>query len=136
MKTTTILAGIAVVAGISACAVNEMPEASEGAMLFTENCAMCHGGDARGGGELAAGMKPVPSDLTRMSARNKGVFPVSHALSAIDGYTRMQFNGQEMPEFGLLLEGPSVPVDTGDGNMTPTPRPLAALMVYLQSIQR
>ena len=53
----------------------------------------------------------------------------------IDGYERAGQPGQEMPEFGLLLEGETVPVDTGDGVLTPTPRPLAALMVYLESIQ-
>jgi hypothetical protein len=41
-----------------------------------------------------------------------------------------------MPEFGLLLEGDTVPVDVGDGVFTPTPRPLAALLVYLESIQQ
>ena len=39
-------------------------------------------------------------------------------------------------EFGLLLRGETVPVDVGDGQFTPVPRPLAALMVYLESIQR
>jgi hypothetical protein len=40
-----------------------------------------------------------------------------------------------MPEFGALLEGDTVPVDVGDGVLTPTPRPLAALLAYLESIQ-
>lgn len=43
--------------------------------------------------------------------------------------------GKEMPEFGALLEGDTVPVDVGDGVLTPTPRPLAALLAYLESIQ-
>ncbi len=40
-----------------------------------------------------------------------------------------------MPEFGLLLEGDAVPVDVGDGVLTSTSRPLAVLLVYLESIQ-
>jgi hypothetical protein len=39
-----------------------------------------------------------------------------------------------MPEFGALLEGETVPVEV-DGTLTPTPRPLAALLAYLESIQ-
>ena len=134
------LAGLGLAIGLSACAWNEMPEPGEGAALFAENCAMCHGADARGTGELAAEIRAElgrrPSDLTRLTHANKGSFPRARVLSYIDGYTRGRLPEQNMPEFGLLLEGPTVPVDTGDGVMSPTPRPLAALMVYLESIQR
>jgi hypothetical protein len=39
-----------------------------------------------------------------------------------------------MPQFGALLQGDLVPVEV-DGVLTPTPRPLAALLSYLESIQ-
>ena len=124
--------GMAVVA---ACAVTDMPEPDEGRALYVENCALCHGPAGRGNGEIAAGLSPKPTDLTRISARNGGAFPRAQVLSQIDGYTR-QAPQEEMPEFGLLLRGDTVPVDVGDGQMSPVPRPLAALMVYLESIQR
>jgi hypothetical protein len=133
-----VLAGAA--AGLAGCMLREMPEAPEGAALFAENCAMCHGADARGRGELASELRSEtgrrPADLTTITRRNKGNFPRARVLSYIDGYTRGRLPEQNMPEFGLLLEGPTVPVDTGDGVMSPTPRPLAALMVYIESIQR
>lgn len=128
-------ASVLMVAGLAACAVTDMPEPDEGARLFVENCALCHGVDGRGKGEIAAGLQPAPADLTRITARAGGEFPRVQVLSAIDGYTRME-PGEEMPEFGLLLRGPTVPVDTGAGDLTPVPRPLAAIMVYLESIQR
>jgi hypothetical protein len=65
-----------------------------------------------------------------------GTFPRARVLSVIDGYDRTGLPGHDMPEFGLLLEGDTVPVDVGDGVLTPTPRPLAALLAYLESIQR
>jgi hypothetical protein len=71
--------------------------------------------------------------LTQLA--QKGAFPRAHVLSVIDGYDRTGLPGKEMPEFGLLLKGETVPVDVGDGVLTPTPRPLAALMAYLESIQ-
>ena len=78
-------------------------------------------------------MVPPPADLTRLAAG--GSFPRAHVLSVMDGYDRSDLPGKEMPEFGLLLRGDTVPVDVGDGVLTPTPRPLAALMAYLESIQ-
>ena len=127
----------AVAVGVfAACAAPEMPMPPEGAALYSENCAQCHGPAARGNGPAAAGLAPAPSDLTRIAARAGGTFPRAQVLSTIDGYTRMDHDrAQDMPEFGLLLRGETVPVDVGDGKFTPVPRPLAALMVYLESIQ-
>jgi hypothetical protein len=126
--------------GLAGCVSQEMPGPGEGAELFVENCAMCHGPAGRGDGDLAreirAELGRPPTDLTRLARRTKGRFQRAEVLSYIDGYTRGRLPDQNMPEFGLLLEGPTVPVDTGDGVLSPVPRPLAALMVYLENIQR
>ena len=120
---------------IAACAVSEMPDAPEGAKLFADNCAACHGTSAMGDGPLANELTQKPADLTRISARNGGVFPRAQVLSVIDGYSKGSHPGRVMPEFGLLLEGDIVPVEV-DGVLTPTPRPLAALLAYLEDIQQ
>ena len=125
---------IGMMAGLVACAPSSMPEPSEGRAVYTKNCAQCHGASGRGDGPWASGLSPLPSDLTALSP--DGEFPRAHVLSVIDGYDRTGLPGQEMPEFGLLLQGDTVPVDAGDGVLTPTPRPLAALLVYLESIQQ
>lgn len=129
------LGGAGLVVGL-ACATPEMPEHREGAAIYKENCAMCHGADARGSGEIAAGMTPAPSDLTVLARSNGGRFPVARVLSQVDGYLKGDSPGDDMPEFGALLEGDLVPVETDDGVMTPTPRPLAALLAYLETVQR
>jgi len=116
-----------------ACAATSMPEPSEGRAIYTENCAQCHGASGKGDGPWAVSLDPSPADLTQLS--EGGEFPRARVLSIIDGYDRTGLPGHDMPEFGLLLEGETVPVDVGDGVLTPTPRPLAALMVYLESIQ-
>jgi mono/diheme cytochrome c family protein len=110
-----------------------MPEPPEGRAIYDANCAQCHGSSGEGNGPWAEGMQPAPSDLTKLS--EGGTFPRARVLSVIDGYDRTGLPGQDMPEFGLLLEGDTVPVDVGDGVLTPTPRPLAALLYYLESIQ-
>jgi mono/diheme cytochrome c family protein len=125
----TLLPALAVV---MACSTNDMPEPPEGAALFADNCAACHGYRADGDGELVSG-RTAP-DLTRISTRNGGSFPRAQVLSQIDGYGRGKVSKEIMPEFGSLLEGETIPVDI-DGTLTPTPRPLAALLTYLESIQ-
>ncbi len=114
-----------------------MPQQAEvsGRALFAENCAVCHGETGRGDGPAAAGLTPPPNDLTLLAAGNQGVFPLVAVMSQIDGYTRTSPD-EAMPDFGALLDGPLVPVDTGDGVFTPTPAPLYALAEHLRSLQR
>ncbi|MEX0283545.1 MAG: c-type cytochrome [Paracoccaceae bacterium] len=120
------MAGLPAVAFVVACSVNEMPGPPEGQALFAQNCAGCHGADATGG---------IGPDLTRIAARNGGGFPRARVLSQIDGYGRGKVPAEAMPEFGALLEGETVPLEV-DGTLTPTPRPLAALLAYLESVQQ
>jgi mono/diheme cytochrome c family protein len=115
-----LLAGGALVA---ACA----PEVETGRADFLSLCAGCHGDDGRGEGAAA--------DLSRIAARNGGVFDYAAVMSRIDGYSRDDA-GQVMPDFGVVLGGETVLVDLGDGTLTPTPARLFALAQYLASIQR
>jgi len=112
-----------------------MPTLSNGRTIYAENCVMCHGQGGKGDGAAAQMMTPRPSDLTRIASRNGGVFDRAEVLSMIDGYSRPRIEGMDMPEFGELLRGDTVPVDVGDGVMTPTPRPLAALLIWLEAVQ-
>ena len=130
-----ILTGLAAAAGLAACVNTEMPDAAEGRAAYDANCAMCHGATGKGNGALAGDLSVAPADLTRLTRDNGGRFPVNAVLSYIDGYSRQGREDVEMPEFGLLLDGPSVPIKTGEDVFTPTPRPLAALLAYLESIQ-
>ena len=132
MKIWVTFGALAVVA---ACAASEMPGPSEGAAIFAKNCVSCHGVSATGNGPLANGLSPAPSDLTQIAARNGGVFPRAQTLSVIDGYSKGTHKDRAMPEFGAQMTGEdTVPVEV-DGILTPTPRSLAALLAYLESIQ-
>jgi len=128
-----LLSTLGATAFVAACAIsNNMPEPGEGAAIFADNCTACHGYRAKGGEPLVGGQ--IAPDLTRISARNNGQFPRAFVLSQIDGYGRGKAPVDIMPEFGALLAGDLVPVEV-DGVLTPTPRPLAALLSYLESIQ-
>ncbi|MDE4173589.1 cytochrome c [Phaeobacter sp. PT47_59] len=123
-----VLAALAV-----ACteAVISMPTPEEGQAIFNRNCAICHGTNAEIANRETTGKAP---DLRRISARHGGDFPRAKVMSQIDGYGRGKVGADLMPEFGTLLEGDLIPVEV-DGTLTPTPRPLAALMTYLESLQ-
>ncbi|XDA97517.1 c-type cytochrome [Sulfitobacter sp. LCG007] len=135
MEFRLLLGGLGLVAAIG-CTREVMPEADDGAMLFAQNCVSCHGADARGDGPLAAELPKKPADLTTISLRNGGTFPRAQVMSTIDGYTKGTNPGRVMPEFGaLMVDAELVPVEV-DGTLTPTPRPLAAVLYYLESIQQ
>ncbi|MEM8693943.1 MAG: c-type cytochrome [Pseudomonadota bacterium] len=119
---------------LAACAPDksDMPTPDEGRMLFVQNCAGCHRNDGTGGGAWAAGLDPPPADLTALAAQG---FDRTRILSVIDGYDRTGLPGHQMPEFGALMRGDSVPVELNDGSLSPVPRPLAAILTYLEAIQ-
>ncbi|WP_442974650.1 c-type cytochrome [Salipiger sp. CCB-MM3] len=127
--------GAAALLALGACMEAAMPEPADGQALFVEYCAACHGNSAKGDGPLATDLGVVPADLTLIAAHRGGSFPRAEVLSKIDGYTSADLDGPGMPEFGELLKGDELPLDTGDGVLTPTPRKMVALLEYLESIQ-
>lgn len=127
MKIVYLLA----VGALAACTT---PEPPTGAKLFADNCTACHGADGTGSGWVSAGLQRKPANLTALSARNNGVFPMERVLSTIDGFHRNPSFETAMPEFGSFFNGPMDQIDL-DGVMTPVPSPLLAVAEYLQTIQ-
>lgn len=127
--------GIAVLGACATDTSNEMPTRADGAAFFAANCVSCHGTDAKGGGPAALGLPSAPPDLTQLSAKNGGEFPETQALSYIYGDPEKSHLARVMPEFGDDMALDLVPVEL-DGVLTPTPRALASLLFYLESIQQ
>ena len=122
---------ILAVLGAAAC----VEEPIDGRVAYQENCASCHGVDAKGDGPIAAGLTTAPPDLTMIAARNGGVFPTDQVMSTIDGLDRGEHFSTAMPEFGAGDMGATVIVEE-DGLGTPVPMQLLALAEYLESIQQ
>ncbi|RUS60948.1 cytochrome c [Pseudorhodobacter sp. E13] len=112
-----------------------MPDRSEGRAFFSQNCTSCHGADGAGDGPLAAGLSKAPPDLTALSRRNGGTFPATRALAYIWGDPKESHLARVMPQFAGAMSEDLVPVEL-DGVLTPTPRALAGLLVYLEAIQK
>ncbi len=123
----------ALLAGCNTAEIDTGPEA--GAAAFREDCSACHGPGGRGDGSFGAQLLRQPPDLTRLAARNGGVFPRDRVMSTIDGFDRGEHFSAAMPEFGAGDMGPVVIVESADGIGTPVPARLLALAAYLESIQ-
>src|ERR1019366_9614328 len=55
----------------------------DGASIFRNYCAACHGLDGRGNGPVSKALKREVPDLTRLSQRNDGKFPAIHVRTII-----------------------------------------------------
>lgn len=131
----SIISGLTLVAiGLVACTEPVMPDRTDGAAFFADNCVACHGAQGRGNGAFADGLQAEPADLTQLSRQNGGAFPAARALSYIYGDPQQSHLSRVMPQFGGAMAQDLVPVEI-DGVLTPTPRVLAGLMAYLESIQ-
>ncbi len=128
------LSAVAVTALVTACAENTKTT-NTGARDYAQYCVECHGATGKGDGPAAAALNPKPVDLARLSAANGGKFPRANAMAHIYGFT-MGRSESQMPMFGDLLEGESVPFDSGDGIQTATPVRLVALIEYLEGMQK
>jgi mono/diheme cytochrome c family protein len=93
-----------VIAGVLCIAVAGVAYAAEappdGAQLFRTYCAACHGVNATGNGAAAIAMKVPPPDLTRIAARNHGVFPAERVRQIILGRGPAAHGERSMPVWG------------------------------------
>ena len=72
-----------------------------GQEMFRSYCASCHGLDAKGSGPAAPALKSKPTDLTQLSRRYGGKFPIAMVESAIEGNRLIPAHGsREMPVWG------------------------------------
>jgi mono/diheme cytochrome c family protein len=107
-----------------------------GALLYRQYCATCHGLDARGGGPMTAVLTIAAPDLTALSARNGGTFPMLDVVGVIDGRAELLGHGGPMPVFGALLGGESAVLDGPDGTVVETSADIVALAEWLKTIQK
>lgn len=119
---------------LAACVDREAPTPT-GAEDFASYCSGCHGAGGKGDGPAAAGLDRRPADLTRISARNGGVFPGTRVMAKIWSYSGGPGAETPMPSFAPLLDGDLVGYDGGDGIKSPTPVRLVQVAEYLKSLQ-
>jgi mono/diheme cytochrome c family protein len=104
---------------------------TDGALLYATYCVDCHGKDARGSGPMAATLSAKVPDLTRLAARNGGVFPVARVEGLLSAKTvaAITHGGLAMPTWGLVFSGG----DPGSGTAKQRAHNLAR---YLETLQK
>jgi mono/diheme cytochrome c family protein len=87
----------------------------QGPALFKAYCASCHGVDARGGGPMANSLKVAPADLTRISMRSGGTFPLARVSRIISGEEQMPsgHGTSDMPVWGPIFSRVEADRDLG-----------------------
>jgi len=87
----------------------------QGPALYKAYCSSCHGADAKGSGPVAASLKVMPSDLTRISARNAGKFPLARVSRIIAGEEQpLSGHGtSDMPVWGPIFSKVEADQDLG-----------------------
>ena len=133
MFARTIFLAFAMAASASA----QEPDVQAGQDLFMTHCWQCHGRSASGDGPMAEMLAIPTPDLTRLAARNNGVFPLEAIARQIDGRAALLAHGGEMPIFGPFLEtDQTVAFRLPSGQPMMTSQPLANVIVYLESLQK
>lgn len=93
---------LVVLTGLCGTAAAQAPSAQRvdiGKREFDNNCAVCHGRDGKGGGPYVDLLRRSPPDLTTMTKRNGGVFPLSKAYEVIEG-AGVGHGTRDMPIWG------------------------------------
>lgn len=67
---------------------------------FDANCASCHGINGKGNGPLVEWLRRSPTDLTTLTKRNGGVFPVTRMYETIEGANVPSHGSRDMPIWG------------------------------------
>jgi mono/diheme cytochrome c family protein len=118
-------------------AAQEVSIRTAGADEFRISCTVCHGEGGQGGGPLAKLLTVKPADLTKLSQRNSGRFPLDQMLQIIDGRTQVSGHGtREMPVWGSRYEA-EIGKEYGPyGNEAIVRARILELTYYLQTIQK
>lgn len=81
--------------------VSSASASQAGKERFIDACAFCHGLSGKGDGAAANFLEKEPANLTLLSKKNKGVFPLAELYQVIDGrMSQDSHGGREMPVWG------------------------------------
>lgn len=110
-------------------------DTAAGAEIYRNHCATCHGIEAGGQGPMAGVLVIKPTNLTKLSASNDGVFPTERVVKRIDGREPLVSHGSPMPVYGYFFEGNDQSIKAPSGQPILTSQPIVDLVSYLKSVQ-
>jgi mono/diheme cytochrome c family protein len=104
---------------------------------YRASCQICHGPNGTGDGPMAGLLTVKPSDLTQLSKKNDGKFPLLKVFQTVDGRAVIPAHGtREMPAWGQRYQA-----EAGDkygpyGGEAAVRARVLELVYYIQSIQK
>jgi len=102
----------------------------DGAEIFRDYCASCHGSDGKGNGPVAPALKIKVPDLTQITIRAGGEFPSARIRAVIEGTETVSGRGsRDMPVWGPVFHQIADDRDLGSVRT-------ANVIRYIESIQR
>lgn len=109
--------------------------AEVGAEFFGQYCATCHGMDAKGDGPMTQMMTVTVPDLTMLSERAGGKFPMLDVIHIIDGRTGLRAHGGPMPVYGAVFRSESGATGS-DAEVLHGLGKVLSIAYYLESLQQ
>ena len=114
-----------------------------GEIEYLNNCAACHGRDAKGGGPVAAALITKPYDLTLISKKFDGKFPKGLVYKIINGHEIIKSHGDmDLQVWGDRYSSRASEVDDSialpfyeQDNQAMVFGRITSLVGYLESIQ-
>jgi len=130
----TLMLVILVSLGAAAQTIKKVParytSPASGQDMYMNQCAACHGADAKGDGPAATALKTPPTDLTQLAKNNNGKYPANHVYSSIVGDLNVPAHGTaEMPIWGNVYRSMS------RGHEAELQQRVSNLTHYIESLQ-
>ena len=130
-KIAVVMLGIAVMGSAGIVAHSAEKSTTDnldfGKREYESNCAVCHGRSGKGDGPYTAVLATKIADLTTLSKRNNGVFPLARVEEIIDGRETVKAHGpRDMPIWGRDY--------LWEGTYTGSPNPEAYMRVRILSL--
>ncbi len=96
-----LLGAISLLTVFGVSAQEDLGTSHIGEAAFLKSCAACHGADGKGAGSIIDILKQKPADLTTISKRNGGKYPLQEVYAWIRDPERIRAHGsQDMPIWG------------------------------------
>lgn len=105
-----------------------------GQSAFEQYCATCHGLKGDGTGPMTEMITAEVPDLTALSARNDGKFPMLEVIHVIDGRTGLRGHGGPMPVYGAVFDDEAISPGPYGGPIY-TRGKILSVAYYLESLQ-
>lgn len=100
LNTIRLSVSLIAMALLNGVAYGQAGKVDFGKREYEANCANCHGLDGKGNGPYVQFLRQSPPDLTQLTKKNGGIFPVNRMFETIEGANVPSHGSRDMPIWG------------------------------------